>query len=158
MSVGEPKAMDDAALRRSLRAWQSVGSVVFLLLIVAFPVYRAVDSSRRAQALADRTAAQVRLGQELWGLNCASCHGLQGEGVDAPALNSKQFLENVDDLQIDRITSVGIPGTEMPAWLNELGGPLTDQQIAAIAAYLRSWEETAPDRPDWRTPGAAHPS
>lgn len=147
---------DDPGLQRSLRAWQRAGSLVFLALVLAFPLYRAVDSSRRADALGAMNAAQTRLGQELWGLNCASCHGLQGEGVDAPALNSQQFLGSVADEQIERITSAGIPGTEMPAWLNELGGPLTDQQIVAIIAYLRSWEDTAPDRPDWRSPRGAH--
>jgi cytochrome c oxidase cbb3-type subunit 3 len=85
-------------------------------------------------------------------LNCASCHGLNGQGVDAPALNSKEFLQSVDDKQIHYITAAGIPGTEMPTWWNELGGPLTDEQIAAIVAYVRSWEKSAPSRPDWRHP------
>jgi hypothetical protein len=40
----------------------------------------------------------------------------------------------------------------MPAWWNEYGGPLTDQQIAEVVAYIRSWEKTAPSCPDWRTP------
>jgi len=44
----------------------------------------------------------------------------------------------------------------MPTWWNELGGPLTDEQIAAIVAYVRSWEKTAPSRPDWRTPAGEH--
>jgi len=40
----------------------------------------------------------------------------------------------------------------MPAWWNELGGSLTDEQIAAVVAFTRSWEDTAPSRPDWRDP------
>ncbi len=40
----------------------------------------------------------------------------------------------------------------MPAWWNEYGGPLTDQQVAEVVAYVRSWEQTAPSCPDWRTP------
>jgi len=40
----------------------------------------------------------------------------------------------------------------MPAWLADYGGPLTDQEIAALVTYIRSWEPTAPSRPDWRTP------
>ncbi len=31
------------------------------------------------------------------------------------------------------------------------GYVMTDEQIVAIIAYLRSWEDTAPSRPDWRT-------
>ena len=46
----------------------------------------------------------------------------------------------------------------MPAWRNEIGGPLTDEQIAAVVAYMRSWEPTAPDsarlaRPVLQPPG-----
>ncbi len=146
-----PTSHDDQALRGSLRKWQASGVVVFVLLVVAFPLYQAVDATRRDQALADRTAALVGAGRQLWGLNCAECHGVNGQGVDAPALNSQEFLKNVSDEQMQRITSVGIPGTEMPAWWNEIGGPLTDEQIAAVVAYLRSWGETAPSRPDWRS-------
>jgi mono/diheme cytochrome c family protein len=128
------------------------GVVVFLMLVLAFPLYRAVDSTRRDTAFADQQTALVTSGQHLWALNCASCHGEQGQGPDAPALNSQEFLTAVSDEQIHRIVSAGITGTEMPSWLNEFGGPLTDQEIAAIVAYVRSWEPTAPSRPDWRAP------
>lgn len=143
---------DDRSLRASTRKWQVTGLVVFLLLVVAFPLYQAVEATRRDRALAAREAALMTSGHRLWGLNCASCHGVSGQGVDAPALNSKEFLTSVSDEQIHHITAVGIAGTEMPAWWNEIGGPLTDEQIAAVVAYLRSWEETAPSRPDWRSP------
>ena len=75
--------------------------------------------------------------------------------MDAPALNAKEFLTTVGDEQVHSITATGIPGTEMPAWWNELGGSLTDEQIASVVAFVRSWEETAPSRPDWREPQAA---
>jgi len=125
---------------------------MFFLLVLAFPLYLGVDSTRRDAALEARQTALITAGGQLWAINCASCHGLNGEGVDAPALNSQQFLGSVSDLQIQQITSVGIPGTEMPAWWNEIGGPLTDEQIVALVAYLRSLEKTAPSRPDWRSP------
>ncbi len=35
----------------------------------------------------------------------------------------------------------------MPAWLNEYGGPLTDQEIQETVAYLRSLEPNAPSGP-----------
>lgn len=133
--------------------------MLLLLFVVSFPLYQAVDRPRRAQALVDRRVALETAGRNLWALNCAECHGLSGQGVDAPALNAEEFLENVSDEQIRSITAVGIPGTEMPAWWNEIGGSLTDEQIVAVVAYVRSWEETAPSRPDWRTAGTgASPS
>jgi mono/diheme cytochrome c family protein len=143
---------EDPELLRSLFRWQAAGVVVFVLLIAAFPVYKAVEGPRRHDALVSQQAALVRSGKQLWGLNCASCHGERGQGVTAPALNSKQFLTAISDDQMHRIVAAGITGTAMPSWWDEFGGPLTDQQIAAIVAYVRSWEKTAPSRPDWRNP------
>ena len=143
---------DDPALVRSLFRWQAAGVAVFVLLVAAFPLYKAVEGPRRHDALVAQQTALVQSGRQLWGLNCSSCHGDRGQGVDAPALNSKQFLTAISDDQMHRIVSTGIIGTAMPAWWDEYGGPLTDQQIAAIVAYIRSWEKTARSRLDWRNP------
>jgi mono/diheme cytochrome c family protein len=150
-SPGTP-IREDPALERSLAKWQVAGVVVFVLLVVSFPLYKAVESTRRDKALAARETALEATGRQLWGLNCASCHGDNGQGVDAPALNSRQFLTSIQDEQMHRIVASGITGTEMPAWWDEFGGPLTDDQIEAVVAFVRSWGKTAPDRPDWRSP------
>lgn len=152
MSDSSPHT-DAAGLRQSLRRWQGTGAVVGLLLVLAFPLYLGVEDARRDEALAARQAGLTTMGRELWTQSCASCHGINGEGVDAPALNSKQFLEATTDLQVHHLTASGVPGTEMPAWWIQLGGSMTDEQIQALVAYIRSWEDAAPDRPDWRTPG-----
>jgi len=147
---------DDPTLRRSLARWQRSGSVIGLALVLAFPIYLGVERTRRDEALVSRQQAMSALGGELWAQNCASCHGINGEGVDAPALNSQQFFEGTDPRQIHHLTASGVPGTEMPAWWVWMGGSLTDEQISAIVAYVLSWQESAPDRPDWQTPGGAH--
>src|SRR3990172_13007828 len=147
---------DDPALRHSLARWQRSGSVIGLALVLAFPIYLGVERTRRDEALVARQQAMSALGGGLWAQSCASCHGINGEGVDAPALNSQQFFEGTDPHQIHHLTASGIPGTEMPAWWVWMGGPLTDEQISAIVAYVLSWQENAPDRPDWQTPGGDH--
>jgi hypothetical protein len=38
----------------------------------------------------------------------------------------------------------------MSAYSLDYGGPLTSEQIKALTTFVRSWEEDAPDRPDWR--------
>lgn len=144
---------EEPAVVRSTRRWQAWGIFVFFLLVIAFPLYKVVEADRRSEALTAQDAALVSGGQQLWGLNCAECHGVSGQGVDAPALNSQQFLTSSTDEQIHGIIAGGVPGTEMPAWWNEYGGPLTDQQIQELVAYIRSWEKTAPSVPNWRTPG-----
>jgi len=149
------KLDDPADLRRSTRRWQVAGIWVFLVLVFSFPVYKLTEDNRLNDALASQDQAQIAAGSQLWSLNCAECHGKMGQGITAPALNSKEFLSSVTDEQIHGIIAGGIPGSAMPAWLADYGGPLTQQQIDALVAYLRSWEATAPSVPNWRTPSGS---
>ena len=154
--MSEPVREDPVVVRQSLR-WRRAGTFVLFILVISFPLYKAVESGRRADALSAQDRALLTSGLQLWGLNCASCHGTGGLGVDAPALNSKEFLGSITDEQMGGIIRGGIPGTEMPAWWNEYGGPFTDQQVQSIVAYIRSWQATAPSCPDWRTPTCSVP-
>lgn len=148
---------DEERLARSLRRWKVAGAITFLLLLALFPLYRIAEADRRDDEAGEYRAGQIWNGRKLYAENCALCHGEQGEGVDAPALNSKEFLRAANEEQIVGIVSVGIPGTNMQSWSNEYGGPLTPEEIHAIAAFLASLEPTAPSRPDWRnfTPSPA---
>jgi cytochrome c oxidase cbb3-type subunit 3 len=74
----------------------------------------------------------------LYQQNCAGCHGSQGKGGAAIALNSPVYLEIADDATIRRVTAQGVPGTAMPAFAESSGGMLTDEQINAIVAGIRS--------------------
>ena len=105
---------DEPAVAASTARWQLAGVVVVILLIVAFPLYMTVDDARRVRADAERQDALVALGTRIWSLNCAECHGVMGQGIDAPALNSQQFLKTASDLQIHRLTSVGYRGPRCP--------------------------------------------
>ena len=100
--------------------------------------------------VADATLAEM--GAPRFQRYCASCHGVEGEGRSAPALNSQQFLGSSTDEQTIALIAVGVPGTAMSAYSLDFGGPLTSEQIEAIAAFVRTWEETAPDVPNWRNP------
>lgn len=146
------KLTDPPSLERSTHRWQTVGVAILLLLVLAFPIYRLTEDARLENARTSEEHAEVVAGRQLYALNCASCHGERGQGVGAPALNSQEFLQSVSDEQMHGIVAGGIPGTEMPAWLDEYGGPLTEQQIAAVVAFIRSWQDTAPSVPNWRNP------
>lgn len=151
----EPRVpMDEGPeLTGSLRRWLSVGVVLLLVLVATFPVYRAVERGRRSGHASERRAAEIVLGRQLWSANCSECHGDGGEGPDAPALNARQFFESANDRLLTHVIEGGVPGTDMSAWWNEFGGPLTGQQIRAVVSFILRWKVTAPDRPDWRTPG-----
>jgi cytochrome c oxidase cbb3-type subunit 3 len=74
----------------------------------------------------------------LYQQNCAGCHGEQGRGGAAIALNSPVYLEIADDATIRRATAQGVSGTAMPAFAQSSGGMLTDEQVDAIIAGIRS--------------------
>jgi mono/diheme cytochrome c family protein len=74
----------------------------------------------------------------LYQQNCAGCHGKHGRGGAAIALNSPAYLEIADNVTIRRVTAQGVPGTAMPAFAQSSGGMLTDKQISAIVAGIRS--------------------
>jgi len=117
-----------------------------LAILFSFQVYLLREPVRIAGDIARDWAAATSAGGELFAQNCASCHGDNGEGVDAPALNDRGFLSETHDDVIFNIINSGIPGTEMPAWNQAHGGPFTDQQVRQLVAFIRSWEATAPDR------------
>lgn len=130
--------------------WMIAGLVLMLIGLLAFPVYRIYEPIARAEAADEMQNNLALAGESLWSSTCASCHGSFGQGVDAPALYSEQFLTIATDAQILSIASTGIPGSDMAAYGQQYGGPLTQEQLVAVVACIRSWEETAPDRPDWR--------
>ncbi len=111
-----------------LRDWEAIEAAGVAMPVVEAP---AIDMSPEA----------VATGQWLYGLLCAQCHGTTGFGSPmAPALNNALFLGQTPDAAIQQIIALGVQGTSMPAW----GGRLTEADIAALTAYLRSWEPTAP--------------
>lgn len=134
----------------STNKWMVWGLGFFVILVLAFPLYRLIEPSSREEAKAQHLADLVATGDQLFAQNCAACHGPDATGGIGPALNSKQFLGSVSDEQIRSLISVGIPGSQMSAYLQDFSGPLTYEQVNALSYYLRSLEENAPDRPDWR--------
>jgi mono/diheme cytochrome c family protein len=140
----------DNGLESRTNGWMVAGLVLMLAGLLAFPIYRIYEPTARAEANEEAKANLAAAGSPLWVSTCSSCHGYFGQGVDAPALNSQQFLTIATNEQIFSIVSSGVPGTDMAAYSQQFGGPLTSQQIASLVACIRSWEPTAPDRPDWR--------
>lgn len=115
-----------------IRRWEDIDNAGIEMPVVEVP---AIDMSPEA----------VAQGQWLYSLMCSQCHGVDGYGTPlAPALNNQTFLADTPDAAVQQIISLGVSGTAMPAW----GGRLTDADIAALAAYIRSWEPTAPAMAD----------
>lgn len=87
-------------------------------------------------------AAQVELGKSLYGLQCASCHGVDGEGVKAPRVVGLKEgalpLDPPDDrkLRKGQFVTVADVGHFMVANMPPLkGGSLEHEQYLAILAF-----------------------
>jgi cytochrome c oxidase cbb3-type subunit III len=74
----------------------------------------------------------------LYAENCAACHGPEGRGGAAIALNNTVYLAIADDAVIRKVIVNGVKGTTMPAFAQSAGGMLTDAQIDVIAKEIRS--------------------
>jgi mono/diheme cytochrome c family protein len=96
------------------------------------------------------------------GMGCALCHGPEGEGgvrdytdpvtgdevkYQVPPLNNvfQRWDEEIVRFTIER----GRPGTDMPAWGAEYGGPMTSLMVDDVIAWLKSLPGNQP--------GAAEP-
>ena len=145
-----PPPFEPEWLERSLNRYLATGLVFMVVLVSGFGVYKAREPRLRADAKRQQQVAYVNLGTKLFAENCASCHGSNGVGAEAPRLNAREFLTTTSDDQMRLIISGGVSGTSMPTWSIDLGGTLTDEQISQVIAYIRAWEPSAPSVPDWR--------
>jgi cytochrome c oxidase cbb3-type subunit III len=96
-------------------------------------------------------APEVAAGAALYGKYCALCHGPEAKGYaadNAPSLVSRTFLESADDVFLVRSIELGRPGTAMAPYGKDLQGPLGENEIKSIVAFLR-------DKGDVKTPIAA---
>jgi cbb3-type cytochrome c oxidase subunit III len=143
---------EDNSMQASTVRWMQWGAILLIGFAAAFPFYRAFEPRSRAEAQEQLAANLAALGAQTYTDNCSQCHGIEAGGGLAPALNSKQFLQSVTDAQVSQLIAVGIPGSPMAAYSIDFGGSLTQEQIVAVAAYLRSLQDEAPDFPDWRYP------
>ena len=126
--------------RENLGSLVGAATVLGAAILVTFQVYQWREPARlEADAAADRQAA-VEAGREIYAQQCAVCHGPQGEGIDAPALNSKALLSSTQDEQLISLIRAGVPGPAMPAWSQAVGGPLTDEHRSYLQSALRASE------------------
>jgi cytochrome c oxidase cbb3-type subunit 3 len=70
--------------------------------------------------------------------NCAGCHGGEGRLGAARPLNDPVFLAVIGPQKLKDVIAHGVPSTAMPAFAQNAGGGLTDQQIAIVADQMET--------------------
>lgn len=82
-------------------------------------------------------------GRSLYDRHCAGCHGAQGEGTDAPALNHPLLQATASDDYFVETIRRGRRGTPMQGFgqPSTIHPVLAPGDIESIVAYLRTWEK-----------------
>ena len=76
-------------------------------------------------------------GDAVFKASCTACHGSDGRGkaaIGTPDFTSAKTLSGLTDPDVIDIVTNGKKGTIMPSWK----GKLSDEEIAAVASYVRS--------------------
>jgi mono/diheme cytochrome c family protein/plastocyanin len=121
------------------------GSLVMLSIIsLMIPVFWIMESNGQAMAKVEQHTTSVQRGAALFAQYCFTCHGINGQGGKGPKLNGNSAVNTLSDVDILRIINGGIynpanPATPlMPAWSDQYGGPLTQDQIQYLFDLVRS--------------------
>lgn len=136
--------LDDTTLSRQIRGG-SQGMPPFHALLTTDDISDVLALMRSWQAGGVAAPGGIDLsGEEIYTRVCARCHGREGQGGIAPALNSREFLAANDDEAIRQWIQRGTLGTSMLSW-GDLG-LLNDELIDQLVAFIRAWEPDAPSR------------
>lgn len=110
------------------------------------------SGAERVKLTEDPVAGDVQRGEVVYQANCASCHGANGEGVNAPALGNQSALAHNKDEFLRYTIEKGRDGTPMQAY----AGTLSETDIDNVTAFLRSkasgWTEESPVLNDLPSP------
>lgn len=146
-----------------------LGIIIVVIISGMLVAYGLNEEQRMAEYEQSQKGSAIATGAKVYDTNCKGCHGIQGEGIPGlcPPLNDRHLFT-------DRLSEVGWSGTledyiistvsagrlvstrpelysgstspAMPSWSERFGGPLRDDQIRDVAAFIMNWESTAPDR------------
>jgi mono/diheme cytochrome c family protein len=161
-----------------------IGVVLLVVIVIGLPLYWILEPSRMAGAQDAQEEIFVEWGSRLFaptaegGFNCAGCHGgMSGNGGaapynltdpatgevtavnwNAPALNTIFYRFSEEEVRF--ILVYGRPFSPMSPWGVEGGGPMNDQQIDTLLAYMHSIqidrESCGPGEDDPKTCPSGH--
>ncbi|MGH2581646.1 MAG: c-type cytochrome [Anaerolineales bacterium] len=140
---------------------------IFVLLSVGILIILGIQEPQRlADYEGQQRADLIEFGASVYITNCVMCHGTQAQGITgrAPSLRDEHFFTerlaeigwqgSLEDYIVSVVTVgrqvstrpelyVGGGSPAMPTWSEKFGGPLRDDQIRAVAAFIMNFEAYA---------------
>lgn len=141
-----------------------IGTVAFMLVMVILGVAAIFEPARLQETSLAYTGRQIEKGAVIFQQTCVECHGLEGRaqacqtfaGEEIPCkglpLNHAPLLcgEPSQRMQqmnwssskqnfIRQTISAGRPGTLMPVWSANFGGPMEDYKIDQVTDFILNW-------------------
>jgi mono/diheme cytochrome c family protein len=138
---------------------QTIGSMLMWALYIAL-LSSGCNSlpGKPTEAELPLRPSQVVDFSQLYGDNCAGCHGEDGKLGAARPLNDPVYLAIVGAEQMRGIIASGVPDSLMPGFGLDAGGPLTDQQIVILVnGMVQRWSGGNPLQGVAQPPYAAPP-
>lgn len=143
-----------------------IGTVFALVSGAILIIVGLTEENRMTTFEEYQSAHAIEVGANLFEANCRGCHGIRAEGIPglAPPLNDAHFFLNrleevgwegsLEDYIVATISTgrqistrpdlyPGAGKPAMPTWSDRFGGPLREDQIRSIAAFIMNFESTA---------------
>jgi mono/diheme cytochrome c family protein len=145
-----------------------LGTLLVLLSVAMVIILGVQEPQRLAEYTVQQRAEVIEFGATVFTTNCTACHGSQGQGIAgvAPSLRDEHFFtERLDEIGWqggleDYIISIVTTGRQistrpdlyagstgnppvMPTWSEKFGGPLREDQIRAVAAFVMNFRPYA---------------
>lgn len=163
LAANRKKYYDDEELEGTrLTRVLGIGVILMVIIVVALPLYWILEPARLTGATEAKEERFIEWGSNLFettangGFNCAGCHGGMNAGggvapyplIDsatgainqvswkAPSLNT--IFYRFSEEEIRYILVYGRTFSPMPPWGVDGGGPMNDQQIDTLIAYMKS--------------------
>jgi mono/diheme cytochrome c family protein len=156
-----------------------IGTIAFMLTMIILG-YAALREPERLEHFAGaREGRTVEAGAKLYIDNCATCHGVKADAQecydaagnsitcaglplnsyflvcgDTPERLTQTLFEGTKEQYVERTVAAGRSGTVMIAWSDRYGGPMRDDQVKDVAAFVLNFanEEFCAQEPirfDW---------
>lgn len=138
-----------------------IGTIAFMLTMIVLGYAALREPERLAGVTGAREGRMVETGAKIYIDNCATCHGQDGraencidavgnsitcQGLplnnyflvcgDAPARLAQTRFEGTKEQFVVRTIAAGRSGTVMPPWSGNYGGPMRDDQVQNVAAFV----------------------